>query len=43
MFLAMNRFRIKPGSEAAFIEHWQKRESYLAEVQIGRASCRERV
>lgn len=32
MFLAMNRFRIKPGSEAAFIEHWQKRESYLAEV-----------
>jgi len=32
MFLAMNRFRIKKGGEAQFVEHWRKRESYLAEV-----------
>ncbi|HET7775025.1 MAG TPA: antibiotic biosynthesis monooxygenase [Azospira sp.] len=32
MFLAMNRFRIKTGGEAQFIEHWRQRESYLAEV-----------
>lgn len=32
MFLAMNRFRIKPGGEAQFVEHWRRRESHLAEV-----------
>lgn len=32
MFLAMNRFRIAPGKEDAFIEHWRSRDSYLDEV-----------
>ena len=32
MFIAMNRFKVKPGSEAAFIEMWRQRESFLDEV-----------
>ena len=32
MFIAMNRFRIAPGSEDTFEELWRKRESYLDEV-----------
>ena len=32
MFLAMNRFRITPGKEEAFVEHWRQRNSYLGEV-----------
>ncbi len=32
MFLAMNRFRIAPGKEDAFVEHWRNRNSYLHEV-----------
>ena len=29
MFIAMNRFKVKPGSEEAFEQVWQTRESYL--------------
>lgn len=29
MFIAMNRFRIKPGREEDFEQVWRKRESYL--------------
>jgi heme-degrading monooxygenase HmoA len=29
MFIAMNRFQVKPGSEQAFETLWAKRESYL--------------
>ncbi|HWW49071.1 MAG TPA: antibiotic biosynthesis monooxygenase [Xanthobacteraceae bacterium] len=29
MFIAMNRFQVKTGSEQAFEEVWQTRESYL--------------
>jgi heme-degrading monooxygenase HmoA len=32
MFIAMNRFQVKTGSEAAFEEIWAKRESYLGQV-----------
>ncbi|PZQ49937.1 MAG: antibiotic biosynthesis monooxygenase [Rhodovulum sulfidophilum] len=32
MFVAMNRFRIVPGSEAAFEEAWRNRDSRLHEV-----------
>ena len=32
MFLAMNRFRVKPGSEDAFEEVWRSRDSYLEQV-----------
>lgn len=32
MFLAMNRFRIRPGQEDAFEAIWQNRESRLPEV-----------
>lgn len=32
MFIAMNRFRIHHGFEAAFEHLWRERESYLAEV-----------
>ncbi|MGB1092657.1 MAG: antibiotic biosynthesis monooxygenase family protein [Oceanobacter sp.] len=32
MYLAMNRFKIKPGCEADFIEIWKGRDSYLSEV-----------
>ncbi len=32
MFIAMNRFRIAPGFEQAFIDVWRNRDSYLQEV-----------
>lgn len=32
MFIAMNRFKIKPGSEPDFIEIWRGRDSLLSEV-----------
>ncbi len=32
MYLAMNRFRITPGKEDAFVEHWRNRNSYLDQV-----------
>ena len=32
MYIAMNRFKIKPGREADFIEIWRARDSYLNEV-----------
>jgi len=32
MFIAMNRFKVKTGSEAAFIDMWRQRESYLDDV-----------
>lgn len=33
MFIAMNRFRIAPGFEAAFEEIWRSRDSRLSEVE----------
>ena len=32
MYIAMNRFRIKPGHEQDFIEIWQNRDSHLDSV-----------
>ncbi|EKV27300.1 Heme-degrading monooxygenase IsdG [Caenispirillum salinarum AK4] len=32
MYIAMNRFRIKPGSEEAFETIWRERETHLHEV-----------
>lgn len=32
MFIAMNRFKVVPGSEAAFEEVWTSRDTYLREV-----------
>ena len=32
MFIAMNRFKIAPGFEAAFEQLWRERESHLEEV-----------
>ena len=32
MFIAMNRFKIKPGMEQDFIDIWKQRDSYLDEV-----------
>lgn len=32
MYIAMNRFQIKPGHEQTFIEIWQNRDSHLAQV-----------
>ena len=32
MFIAMNRFQVKTGSEAAFENIWASRESYLSEL-----------
>lgn len=32
MFIAMNRFRIAPGQEAAFEDVWRKRETFLETV-----------
>jgi heme-degrading monooxygenase HmoA len=32
MFIAMNRFKIKPGEEAAFEEVWRSRDTHLADV-----------
>ncbi|UTD30720.1 antibiotic biosynthesis monooxygenase [Bradyrhizobium sp. WD16] len=33
MFIAMNRFQVKKGAEAAFEQLWATRESYLGEVE----------
>ncbi len=32
MYIAMNRFKVAPGSEAAFEEMWTSRETHLKEV-----------
>lgn len=32
MFIAMNRFKVLPGSEAAFEEVWTSRDTHLREV-----------
>lgn len=32
MFIAMNRFRIKPGCEGEFLDIWRQRETHLDEV-----------
>ncbi|ASJ76881.1 antibiotic biosynthesis monooxygenase family protein [Granulosicoccus antarcticus] len=32
MFIAMNRFKIRPGSEKAFEAIWESRDSHLNEV-----------
>ncbi|MEJ2528502.1 MAG: antibiotic biosynthesis monooxygenase [Gammaproteobacteria bacterium] len=32
MFIAMNRFKIKPGCEQTFIDIWKGRDSYLHTV-----------
>lgn len=32
MFIAMNRFKIKPGMEQDFIDIWKQRDSYLEDV-----------
>lgn len=32
MFIAMNRFKVKPGSEAEFERVWRERDSHLASV-----------
>jgi len=32
MFIAMNRFKVKPGEEEAFEEVWKSRDSYLEDV-----------
>lgn len=32
MYIAMNRFRIKPGCEQDFIDIWKNRETFLDEV-----------
>lgn len=32
MFLAMNRFKVKPGSEADFEAVWRQRDSHLSSV-----------
>lgn len=33
MFIAMNRFRVRRGSEAAFEKVWQERETHLETVE----------
>jgi heme-degrading monooxygenase HmoA len=33
MYLTMNRFRVRPGQEAAFEAVWTGRDSHLAEVE----------
>ena len=33
MFIAMNRFRVVKGEEAAFEERWRTRDSYLHELR----------
>jgi heme-degrading monooxygenase HmoA len=33
MFIAMNRFKVKPGSEQAFEDVWTSRETYLDRMQ----------
>ena len=37
MFIAMNRFKVKPGSEEAFEQVWQTRESYLDRTGLANA------
>jgi len=32
MFVAMNRFQIKPGEEEAFEQIWKNRDSFLSDV-----------
>ena len=32
MYLTMNRFKVKPGQEAAFEAIWRSRDSYLPQV-----------
>ncbi|WP_127091349.1 antibiotic biosynthesis monooxygenase family protein [Aquabacter cavernae] len=32
MFIAMNRFKVKPGSEAEFERIWRERDSHLSSV-----------
>lgn len=32
MYIAMNRFKIKPGAEEEFISMWANRDSHLSEV-----------
>lgn len=32
MYVAMNRFKIVPGKESAFIDIWKNRETFLDEV-----------
>ncbi|QGZ66786.1 antibiotic biosynthesis monooxygenase family protein [Paraburkholderia acidisoli] len=32
MYIAMNRFKVAPGSESAFEEVWAKRDTHLREV-----------
>lgn len=32
MFIAMNRFHIKPGCEEVFLEIWRERDTHLADV-----------
>lgn len=32
MYIAMNRFKVAPGSETAFEEVWAKRDTHLKEV-----------
>jgi len=32
MYIAMNRFKVKPGSETAFEDIWQNRDSKLKDV-----------
>lgn len=32
MYIAMNRFKIKPGKEEDFIRIWRERDTYLNEV-----------
>ncbi len=32
MYIAMNRFKIAPGSEEAFIEIWKNRDTFLDTV-----------
>jgi len=32
MFIAMNRFKIKPGMEQDFIDIWKQRDSHLQDV-----------
>lgn len=32
MFIAMNRFKVKLGSEAAFEKIWRERETHIAQV-----------
>jgi hypothetical protein len=39
MFIAMNRFRVAKGSEAAFEHVWLSRDSHLDKVRARRHDC----